>query len=165
MQLLPFFGKNEAFLLRREQGQMSGITYSKFRMYKIENSDLDSITPGPFPFCEGAVSRMVGVGIDEPACQVVLEDYFPGPPYVWTVWQDQIDVVLSGKAKITYYEPPDQNIQRTVIAEAGCLYLIPRGTKIIWNILGEEPFRHLSIDFPNPGFSSELASSVKQNKP
>jgi hypothetical protein len=142
---------------------MQPLQYSKFSLYQIDPHDLEAIQPGPFPFCEGAVSRMVGVGIDEPACQVVFEDFFPGPEYVWTTWQDQIDFVIEGRAQITYFEPPDQDIKHTVTVGPGCIYLIPRGTKIFWKVLGEGVFRHISIDFPNPGFTSDLAKSVRNS--
>jgi ethanolamine utilization protein EutQ (cupin superfamily) len=132
---------------------MEAIKYSRFRLWPIDTTDLDAAPFEAFPFVDGAQSRMVGIGINEPACLVVLEDFVPGPDLLWTVWQDQIDVVLQGRAEITYWEPPDQSEPTTVLAEAPCIYLIPRGTRIVWRVLGDDPFRHISIDFPNPGFT------------
>jgi ethanolamine utilization protein EutQ (cupin superfamily) len=109
----------------------------------------------------GGLQRMVGVGIDEPPCQIVYEDFFPGPEYHWTTWVDQIDFVTEGRAEITYYQPPSLEEKRTIIVEAPCIYLIPRGTPIVWKVLGDEIFRHISVDIPNPLFPTELAKSLK----
>jgi hypothetical protein len=147
---------------------MQPLVYSKFRLWAIDDADLDAAPFSPFPFVDGARSRMINSGIDEPACLVVFEDFVPGPDLLWTVWQDQIDVVLSGRAEITYWEPPDQSDAKTVIASAPCMYLIPRGTRISWRVLDNAPFRHVSIDFPNPGFgvpeASRLAASEADDR-
>jgi hypothetical protein len=136
--------------------------YSKFRIYKIDPNDLEVLEPEPAPLLGGGKSRMCSVGVDEPSCQIVFEDFFPGGVYHWTMWQDQIDLVTQGKAEITYREPPSLDKECSVIAEAPCLYLIPRGTRITWRVLGNEIYRHISIDFPNPGFPAKLAKSVKE---
>jgi hypothetical protein len=138
------------------------LLYSKFCYYKIEPSDLDSLAPEPTPVLgEGCLTRNVGIGIDEPACQVCYEDFFPGQEYRWTTWIDQIDVVTQGRAEITILQPPAFEQRVTVIAEAPCIYLLPRGTRVVWKVLGDQVFRHFSIDFPNPGFPSVPARSLK----
>lgn len=140
---------------------MYPVNYSKFAYYKIDPSDLDSVEPQPSPFLGGALQRMVGIGIDEPCCQVVFEDFFPGYEYRWTTWVDQIDYVVSGKAEITFHQPPGLEVQKTVLVEAPSIYLIPRGTPLVWKIIGDEVFRHFSFDVPNPLFPTETARSVK----
>jgi hypothetical protein len=140
------------------------LIYSKFCYYKIDPDDLDALQPEPAPTLgDGCISRMVGIGIDEPACQVCYEDFFPGGEYRWTTWIDQIDVVTQGKAEITILQPPALEQKTTLIAEAPCIYLIPRGTQIVWKVLGEEVFRHFSIDIPNPGFPLTPAKSLEKN--
>jgi hypothetical protein len=140
---------------------MQPLMYSRFRLWDIIPADLDTEPYGPFPFGDGAVSRAVGTGIDEPACQIVYEDFVAGPPYQWTVWQDQIDVVTDGRAEITYWEPPDQATPTTIVAQAPCVYLLPRGTRVVWKVVSDGPFRHFSIDFPNPGFSVPLPARLR----
>ena len=83
--------------------------------------------------------RMCGIGIDEPHVQMVYEDFFPGHEYRWTVWLDQIDLVTEGKAEITVILPPELERTKTFIAEAPCIYLIPRGSRITWRPLGDGP--------------------------
>jgi hypothetical protein len=143
---------------------MQPIIYSDFRLYRIEPSDLDDVEPGPFPLLGDGPWRAVGIGINEPACQMVYEDFFPGHEYNWTVWLDQIDIVTEGKAEITVILPPDLERTKTVIAEAPCIYLIPRGTRITWRPLGDGPYRHISFDIPNPGFPLEDGASVRRQQ-
>ena len=143
---------------------MYPVNYSKFCYYKIEPDDLDSIEPQAVEFLGGALQRMCGIGIDEPPCQLVYEDFFPGYEYRWTTWVDQLDFVTDGKAEITYYQPPAWEEKRTILVEAPCLYLIPRGTPIVWKVLGEKVFRHISVDIPNPLFPTELAKSLQNKK-
>lgn len=140
---------------------MQPVNYSKFCYYKIEPDDLDSIEPQAVDFLGGALQRMCGVGIDEPSCQLVFEDFFPGYEYRWTTWVDQLDFVTKGKAEITYYQPPSLEEKNTIVVEAPCVYLIPRGTPLVWKILGDEVFRHMSVDIPNPLFPTELAKSLQ----
>jgi hypothetical protein len=140
---------------------MQPVNYSKFSYYKIEPDDLDSIEPEEVEFLGGALQRMCGIGIDEPPCQLVYEDFFPGYEYHWTTWVDQLDFVTEGKAEITYYQPPSLEEKITIVVEAPCLYLIPRGTPIVWKILGDGVFRHISVDIPNPLFPTEPAKSIK----
>ncbi len=139
---------------------MGAIVYSDLRYYHIEPSDLDGIEPGPMELLGDGPWRMCGIGIDEPAVQMVYEDFFPGHEYRWTVWLDQIDLVTEGRAEITVVLPPELERTKTFIAEAPCIYLIPRGTRITWRPLGEGPFRHISIDAPNPGFPVQDGASV-----
>lgn len=142
---------------------MHPVVYSKFSYYKIDPEDLNSLPPVPAPYLgEGCQSRIAGIGIDEPACQVCYEDFFPGGEYHWTTWIDQIDVVTEGKAEITVLHPPALEEKTTIIAEAPCIYLIPRGTPIVWRVLGDQVFRHFSFDIPNPGFPLPPAKSIKK---
>jgi hypothetical protein len=139
---------------------MYPVNYSKFSYYKIDNNDLDSVEPQPIEFLGGGLQRMVGIGIDQPCCQVVFEDFFPGGEYRWTTWVDQLDFVTQGKAEITYYQPPSLEKKVTILVEAPCIYLIPRGTPLVWKVVGNEIFRHFSFDIPNPLFPTTPARSI-----
>lgn len=140
---------------------MYPVNYSKFSYYRIDEDDLDSIEPQAVEFLGGGLQRMCGIGIDEPPCQLVFEDFFPGYEYRWTTWVDQLDFVTRGKAEITYYQPPSLEEKVTILVEAPCVYLIPRGTPLVWKVIGDEVFRHISVDIPNPLFPTELAKSLK----
>lgn len=140
---------------------MQPLTHSSFRYYKYEPRDLDDLDAEPVEMLGGGLQRMA-LAVDEPALQVVIEDFFPGAEYRWTTFLDQVDWVVEGRCEITVEEPPDYERSQTIIAEAPSLYLLPRGTRVIWRPLGERPFRHISFDFPNPGFTVPWAKSLAE---
>lgn len=140
---------------------MEALTYSKFRMYRVDDGDLDGSDIYPFPFVAGSQFRAVNAGIDEPAVQVNFEDFLPGPDIPWTLFHDEIQYVTSGRAQITYWLPPLMQETGEVVAEPGCIYLLPRGCRVVWRVLGDEPFRHLCICVPNPGYPIPAARSMQ----
>jgi len=127
------------------------LEYSKFAIYNINPEDIENAPMQPYPFCEPSEFKIITV-IDEPAAQIVYEDWYKGNDTQWSAWTDEIHFVMSGKAEITLWEPPDLENKITVIAEAPCVYLVPIGARIKWHILSDEPFRHIVADIPNPGF-------------
>lgn len=139
---------------------MDKITYSKFRMYKVDDADLDEAPFFQFPFVEGSQFRAVNVGIDEPCVQVNFEDFMPGVEIPWTLFHDEVQYVTSGRAEIEYWLPPLMQEHGVVTAEPGCIYIMPRGCRVIWRVLGDEPFRHLCVCFPNPGYPIATARSM-----
>jgi hypothetical protein len=143
---------------------MYPVNYSKFCYYKMDPDDLDSVEPQRLDLLGEGPWRAVGIGFDEPPCQLVYEDFFPGHEYHWTTWIDQLDFVTEGKAEISYYQPPALEEKKTIVVEGPCVYLIPRGTPIVWKVLGDTVFRHISVDMPNPLFPVELAKSLKDGK-
>lgn len=139
---------------------MQSMTFSKFKIYKIDPNDLEVADDLEFPFIPGSRFRAVNVGIDEPAVQVNFEDFYKGQDIVWTMWHDEIHYVTEGRAEITYHLPPLMQETGEVLAEPGCIYLLPRGARIVCRVLSDEPFRHLCICFPNPGYPIKTARSV-----
>jgi hypothetical protein len=142
-------------------GAAGAINYSKFRIYNPVDSDLDSAPTFEFPFIAGSVFRAINTGIDEPAVQINYEDFMPGPDIIWSMFYDEVHYVVSGRAHITYHLPPLMQETGTAIAEPGSIYLLPRGSRILWRVLGDAPFRHLCICVPNPGFAIPVASSLQ----
>ena len=138
---------------------MQPLTYSKFQLYRTDEGDLEQAPIGLFPLSRDARMRSVGV-IDQPACQVVYEDFFDGADYMWTCWHDEIHYVTGGRAEITCHQPPMFEESTTFVAEAGCIYLIPRGARMDWRVL-ESPFRRFTIDVPNPGFPLDPPPSAQ----
>ena len=141
---------------------MQPITWSKFRIYDVKDSDLDESPARAFPHVPGALYKAVNGGIKEPACQVNFEDFFPGPAIEWFMSHDEVHYVTSGEAEIVAFAPPLHKEETRVIARAGSVYLLPRGLRVTWRVLGEAPFRHLCICFPDPGYPTPLARSVAQ---
>ena len=136
------------------------MVYANFRMYKVEDSDLDDSPTFPFPFIDGSAFKAINCGIDEPSCQINFEDWLPGPDIWWSMNHDEVQYVTKGRAEITYWLAPLMQETGTVIAEPGCIYLLPRGARIRWRVLGDEPFRHLCICYPNPSYPIPIAKSM-----
>jgi hypothetical protein len=145
-----------------EGGSVQPITWSKFRIYDVKDSDLDESPARAFPHVPGALYKAVNGGIKEPACQVNFEDFFPGPAIEWFMSHDEVHYVTSGEAEIVAFAPPLHKEETRVIARAGSVYLLPRGLRVTWRVLGEAPFRHVCICFPDPGYPTPLARSVAQ---
>lgn len=129
------------------------LTYSRFRVYHADPADLDAAPHETWPFNPTARYRFHEIA-DEPACQILYEDYLPGgDDPVWTVWTNDLHVVLSGRAEVTCWQPPlFRDAIRAVVGQ-GPIYLMPRGSRVRWRVLGDEPFRHFAVDFPNPGYT------------
>ena len=139
---------------------MDRLEYSKFQMYKANDGDMDTADIFQFPFVEGSQFRAVNTGIDEPSVQINYEDFLPGPEIPWSLFHDEVQYVVSGSAEIEYWLPPLMQETGKVVAEPGCIYLLPRGCRVIWRVLGDEPFRHLCVCFPNPGYPIAKARSM-----
>jgi mannose-6-phosphate isomerase-like protein (cupin superfamily) len=137
------------------------MVYSKFRLSDPARAAeaIEQATMEPFPLKPESRFRIVTL-MNEPACQVVLEDWFKDNPIEWVYFVDAFHIVLSGRAEITFRDPPDWPEERTVIAEPGMMYLTPRGSHVKWRILSEEPFRHVVLDIPNAGYSEDLVGEA-----
>jgi len=130
---------------------MHPLQYSQFGYYKVDPADLESAPIEPYPFSEGSTFRIKTV-ISEPAAQVVYEDWFKDQEIEWWVWVDGVHFAMQGRAEISYYQPPGLEVEHRFVAEAPCVFLVPRGCKFRCKVVSEEPFRRLVVDFPNPGY-------------
>ena len=139
---------------------MDALKWGRFGIYRCEDGDLDNAPDMEFPFAAGSRFRAVNTGINEPACQINYEDFYKGPDIVWTLAHDEVQYVVSGRAEIEYHLPPLMIETGKVIAEPGCVYLLPRGCRVVWRVLSDEPFRHLCVTYPNPGYPIPVAASV-----
>lgn len=54
--------------------------------------------------------------MDEPAMQAVYEDWFKDNDVERTYWLDAVHFVVSGRAEITYWGPPNWEEEKTVTA-------------------------------------------------
>ncbi|QTH20174.1 hypothetical protein HRJ34_17655 [Rhizorhabdus wittichii] len=141
---------------------MDRISWSKFAHYNCVDADLDDAPDLEFPFHPGSKFRAVNTGIDEPACQVNYEDFVRGSDITWTLAHDEVQYVVSGTAEIEYHLPPLMIETGKVVAGPGSVYLLPRGCRVVWRVLSDEPFRHLCITYPNPSYPIPLAASVEK---
>lgn len=138
---------------------MDRIQWGKFAVYHGDSADLDDQPDLTFPFVEGSRFRAANTGIDEPALQVNIEDFYKGVDIPWTLSHDEAHYVISGECEIEYHLPPLMLESGKVIVKAGATYYMPRGCRVVWRVLSDEPFRHLCFCFPNPGYPIPVARS------
>jgi hypothetical protein len=138
---------------------MDKIAWGKFAWYHYHQDDLASEPDLEFPFVPGSKFRAVNTGIDEPSVQINLEDFVKGVDIPWTLAHDEVHYVLQGECEIDYALPPLMLERGTLIAKAGTTYYMPRGCRVVWRVLSDEPFRHLCICYPNPGYPIPVARS------
>ena len=136
------------------------LVYSRTAVSKIDWPALDTAPLEPYPNAEGSRFRWQLI-LDEPACQVVIEDWFKDNDVEWTYWIDSLYLVISGSAEMEIWQPPNWATRTAAILEAGSIFLCPRGARARWHVTSDEPFRHVVVDMPNPGYSvAELASGT-----
>ena len=140
---------------------MDRIAWGKFALYDYDATDLADEPDLEFPFVPGSRFRAVNTGIDQPGVQVNLEDFYKGEDIPWTLAHDELHYVLQGECEIEYHLPPLMSETGKVIAKMGSTYYMPRGCRVVWRVLSDEPFRHLCICVPNPGYPIPLARSKR----
>jgi hypothetical protein len=140
---------------------MDRITWGRFAHYVYNAADLETEPDLEFPFVPGSRFRAANTGIDEPALQVNLEDFVKGVDIPWTLSHDEAHYVISGICEIEYHLPPLMIETGKVIAKAGDTYYMPRGCRVVWRVLSDEPFRHLCFCFPNPGYPIPVVRSKR----
>ncbi len=138
---------------------MDRIVWGKFAHYHYDVNDLADSGDLEFPFVPGSRFRAVNTGIDEPALQVNLEDFFKGQDIPWTLAHDEVHYVLGGECEIEYSLPPLMLETGKIVAREGSSYYMPRGCRVVWRVLSDTPFRHLCYCFPNPGYPIPVARS------
>jgi hypothetical protein len=140
---------------------MDRIAWGKFAFYDYDQNDLTDEPDLEFPFVTGSRFRAVNTGIDEPGMQVNLEDFYKGQDIPWTLAHDELHYVIQGECEIEYHLPPLMIETGKVIAKAGTTYYMPRGCRVVWRVLSDEPFRHLCICVPNPSYPIPVARSKR----
>jgi hypothetical protein len=140
---------------------MDKIAWSKFAHYHYDETDLDDEPDMEFPFVPGSRFRAINIGVDEPAMQVNLEDFFKGVDIPWTLAHDEAHYVVQGECEVEVHMPPLMLESTKIIAKAGTTYFLPRGCRVVWRVLSEEPFRHLCFCYPNPSYPIPVARSKR----
>jgi len=138
---------------------MAPIVWSKVRYAKPDPADLDAAALADYPFRPESKFKMVTY-FTEPALLVGYEEWYKGNDTEWVFFNETLFVVQSGRAEVTYWNPPDWTDRGTYIAEPGMVLFYPRGARVWWKILSDEPFRRIVVDIPNPGFEMPLAGST-----
>lgn len=138
---------------------MDKIAWGKFAHYHYDETDLDHEPDLQFPFVPGSRFRAACIGIDEPSLQVNIEDFYKGVDIPWTLAHDEAHYVVQGECEMEVHMPPLMLESKKLIVRAGSTYFLPRGCRVVWRVLSEQPFRHLCFCFPNPSYPIPVARS------
>ena len=124
---------------------------SKFQLHSIDQSVLDKAPLFDVPFSPGVKLRGYSA-INEPNCQVIIEDFMPGTEFWWTFPHDEFQYAISGEMELEVYLPPlySEVIKRRV--KAGDVYTYPLGTRKHVKVVGDKPFRHICFCPPTPNY-------------
>jgi quercetin dioxygenase-like cupin family protein len=125
--------------------------YSKFGHHKIDNATMDKSPQFELPFNPGVMLRGYSC-INEPNCQVIIEDFMPGEEFWWTVPHDEFQYCLSGEMDLEVFMPPLYSEKAVVRVSAGSVYTLPAGARFHVKVIGDQPFRHICFCPPSPNY-------------
>jgi quercetin dioxygenase-like cupin family protein len=141
---------------------------STFEAHTIDHAALDAAPMLPLPFSNGVSIRGYSA-INQPNCQIIVEDFMPGDEFDWVFTHDEMQYCLSGEMELTVYLPPlYSEVIKTKIT-AGTLYSYPVGARKHVKVTSDVPVRHICFCPPSPNYPfqshAELVKSLKKAKP
>ena len=124
---------------------------SAFSKHSIDNAVLDSAPLLDLPFNRGVQIRAY-CAINEPNCQVIIEDFLPGTEFTWVFPHDEFQVALAGEMELEVWLPPLYAESVLTRIRAGDIYTYPVGARKRVKVLGSVPFRHICFCPPSPNY-------------
>ena len=94
---------------------------SAFEAHKIDHDVMEKAPLLDLPFSDGIKIRGYSA-INQPNCQVIIEDFFPGDEFEWQFPHDEIQYCLSGSMQLTVWSPPLYAERVDTVIEPGTLY-------------------------------------------
>ena len=124
---------------------------SKFEAHLIDHDAMDKAPPFDLPFNPGVKIRGYSA-INQPNCQIIIEDFFPGDEFEWQFVHDEQQYCLSGSMELKVWLPPlfGEMIETTIVP--GTVYSYPIGAKKRVKVLGDEVCRHICFCPPSPNY-------------
>jgi quercetin dioxygenase-like cupin family protein len=124
---------------------------SRFEAHTINHAALDKAPLLDLPFNPGVRVRGYSA-INQPNCQVIIEDFMPGDSFEWTFTHDEMQYCISGEMEVEVYLPPlYSEVVKTKILP-GTVYTYPVGARKHVKITSTEPFRHICFCPPSPDY-------------
>jgi quercetin dioxygenase-like cupin family protein len=124
---------------------------STFAVHTIDGAALDAAPLMELPFNPGVKIRGYNA-INQPNCQVIVEDFMPGDEFQWTFAHDEFQYCLSGEMEVEVFLPPLYTDIVTARIIPGTVYTYPVGARKHVKVTGSEPFRHICFCPPSPGY-------------
>ncbi len=133
---------------------------SSFDAHTIDHAALDRAPLFDLPFNPGVQIRGYSA-INQPHCQVIIEDFLPGTEFWWTFAHDEFQVALSGEMEVEVYLPPlyTEIIRRTI--RKGDIFTYPVGARKHVKVTSKEPFRHICFCPPSPNYPFPTLADLK----
>jgi quercetin dioxygenase-like cupin family protein len=124
---------------------------STFAAHTIDHAALDAAPLFDLPFNPGVRIRGYNA-INQPNCQVIIEDFLPGTEFSWTFTHDEFQVALSGEMELEVWLPPlySEVVRRKI--RKGDIYTYPVGARKHVRVTSKEPFRHICFCPPSPNY-------------
>lgn len=134
---------------------------SSFDAHTIDNAALDAAPLFDLPFNPGVKIRGYSA-INQPNCQVIIEDFLPGSEFWWTFAHDEFQVALTGEMEVEVYLPPlyTEVIRRTI--RAGDIFTYPVGARKHVKVTSSVPFRHICFCPPSPDYPFPTLADLKK---
>ncbi len=133
---------------------------SKFAAHHIDHAAMDQAPFFDLPFNPGCRIRGYSA-INQPNCQVIIEDFMPGAEIWWTFAHDEMQYALSGEAEVDVYLPPlyAEVIHAHIVP--GTVYSYPVGARKHLKVIGNEPLRHICFCPPSPDYPFPTLEEIK----
>jgi quercetin dioxygenase-like cupin family protein len=135
---------------------------SGFAKHTVDHAALDAAPLFDVPFNPGAKIRGY-CAINEPNCQVIIEDFMPGTEFSWTFTHDEFQVALQGEMELEVWLPPLYSESVRTRVKAGDIYTYPVGARKHVKIVGDVPFRHICFCPPSPNYPFPTLADLKRS--
>lgn len=124
---------------------------SGFAVHAIDHAALDAAPLLELPFNPGVRIRGYSA-INEPNCQVIVEDFMPGDEFDWTFTHDEFQYCVAGEMEVEVFLPPLYAESVKARITPGTVYTYPLGARKHVKVVGDQPFRHLCFCPPSPDY-------------
>jgi quercetin dioxygenase-like cupin family protein len=124
---------------------------SGFAAHTIDEAALDQAPLLDLPFNPGVKIRGYSA-INEPNCQVIVEDFMPGDTFEWTFVHDEMQYAISGEMEVEVALPPLYSEVIKARITPGTVYTYPLGARKKVKVVSDVPFRHICFCPPSPNY-------------
>ncbi len=93
--------------------------------------------------------------VNDRRATLAYEAFAAGSTVNWAFWHDEVHVITSGEAKVTYTLGPNHRKQVTKTFRKGDTYLIPNGARVRFEVAPGAPYLHVCVIMPRFEFSKD----------
>ena len=133
---------------------------STFEAQDIDHAALDRAPLLDLPFNPGVQIRGYSA-VNQPNCQIIIEDFMPGTHFVWTFVHDEMQYGLSGAIDIEVFLPPLYAHSVKTRLSAGSVYTFPVGAPMEVTVVSDVPYRHICFCPPSPDYPFPTLADLK----